>query len=494
MFTTIDAIRGTVFESEEAARQADVEHLEAQEQQLDHGDSQQREDAANEQGKSRSGLVEFYKFRAHHSAIKDIQVSDNCIFTASDDRSVKIWSNDEFCLKKTLKGHSHVLSDISLAQDYNHMLTSSYDRTIRLWDLEKYESSRVFRGHENAVLSVAMSKDNRVIVSGGADNKVLMWNVKGQIKSESRAHTGFVNQMQFNPSFKDIVYSCSEDGTAVAYNLENMMLKPYATITGNGSPVIDLNSSPDGSLAALITHNEVLFYESCMGEYIASYKLPSKELNHKNKMVNISGSCVRFNPTEVWIGYTFGHNLQVHYLGASKLIASFSILNEVNEVNCSANFTKFTWTVGFFGDILYSLKSVFDSYIYSHRHAASPYFQWNIYYYAVLIGVCLGIIFAVGLMQENALASLYYLKYREILDRAKIIEILRRKINAKLLILELEFDYVGEAAEQSEIRRKISPEIIDLHTNLFRDSFDRAVRLSHGFADKIAENIVKNLE
>jgi guanine nucleotide-binding protein subunit beta-2-like 1 protein len=37
--------------------------------------------------------------------------------------------------KRSLTGHNHFVSDISLSNDGNFCLSSSWDKTLRLWDL-----------------------------------------------------------------------------------------------------------------------------------------------------------------------------------------------------------------------------------------------------------------------------------------------------------------------------------------------------------------------
>jgi guanine nucleotide-binding protein subunit beta-2-like 1 protein len=38
--------------------------------------------------------------------------------------------------KRSLTGHNHFVSDISLSNDGNFCLSSSWDKTLRLWDLK----------------------------------------------------------------------------------------------------------------------------------------------------------------------------------------------------------------------------------------------------------------------------------------------------------------------------------------------------------------------
>jgi len=293
---------------------------------------------------------QYLTFQAHHLPITDIQVTDDgTIFTASSDHTIKIWSwddEDKYILKKTLKKHSHVVSEIALSSDNSHFVSSSYDKTINLWDLNKVEQPNRFIGHSKAVLSVAVSADNRVIISGGADKKTMVWNVQGTLKIEDESHKGFVNQVDFNPFFQNIFFSCSEDKGIIGYNHEKQgIVQPYAKIYGHGKPVLGFCQSPDGSLLGAITHTDIFFHDVVMGDFCASTKLPAYQKISHNQQIMSTGTCLKFNPHAILIAYSCGQQICLNTLNSGDqkwLSINDGAYSDHDKV--SATFTKFVWT------------------------------------------------------------------------------------------------------------------------------------------------------
>jgi guanine nucleotide-binding protein subunit beta-2-like 1 protein len=130
--------------------------------------------------------------------------------------------------KKTMKGHSHFISDLCLSQDSRYVLSSSWDSTLRLWDIKKGTTSRRFINHTRDVLSVAFSPDNRQIASGGRDKNLKIWNTMGECKYtvDTNAHTDWVTCVKFHQDQKNpIVVSASMDKTIKVWDNHTMTLK-----------------------------------------------------------------------------------------------------------------------------------------------------------------------------------------------------------------------------------------------------------------------------
>jgi len=91
---------------------------------------------------------------------------------------------------KSLHGHSHFISDMSLSNDNNFLISSSWDKTMRLWDLKTCETKSLFTGHTKEVFTCSFSPDNRQIISAGADSGIRLWNTRGENKfiSEESNH------------------------------------------------------------------------------------------------------------------------------------------------------------------------------------------------------------------------------------------------------------------------------------------------------------------
>lgn len=137
----------------------------------------------------------------------DNEYSPNMLLSGSRDKTLIIWNltRDESSYgypKRSLHGHSHIVSDCVISSDGAYALSSSWDKTLRLWELSTGATTRRFVGHTNDVLSVSFSADNRQIVSGSRDRTIKLWNTLGDCKFTitEKGHTEWVSCVRFSPN------------------------------------------------------------------------------------------------------------------------------------------------------------------------------------------------------------------------------------------------------------------------------------------------------
>jgi guanine nucleotide-binding protein subunit beta-2-like 1 protein len=128
------------------------------------------------------------------------------LLSGSRDKTLIIWNltRDDQSYgypKRSLHGHSHIVSDCVISSDGAYALSSSWDKTLRLWELSTGQTTRRFVGHTNDVLSVSFSADNRQIVSGSRDRTIKLWNTLGDCKFTitDKGHTEWVSCVRFSP-------------------------------------------------------------------------------------------------------------------------------------------------------------------------------------------------------------------------------------------------------------------------------------------------------
>jgi guanine nucleotide-binding protein subunit beta-2-like 1 protein len=102
--------------------------------------------------------------------------------------------------KKSFKGHSHIVQDVTISADGAYALSASWDKTLRLWDLESGECTQRFVGHTGDVLSVSIAKNLRQIVSASRDKTVKVWNTIGECMSTLTGHGDWVSAVRISPS------------------------------------------------------------------------------------------------------------------------------------------------------------------------------------------------------------------------------------------------------------------------------------------------------
>uniref|UniRef100_A0A8P4JVK3 Small ribosomal subunit protein RACK1 n=1 Tax=Dicentrarchus labrax TaxID=13489 RepID=A0A8P4JVK3_DICLA len=151
------------------------------------------------------------------------------ILSASRDKSIIMWklTRDETNYgipQRSLKGHSHFVSDVVISSDGQFALSGAWDGTLRLWDLTTicmYFFNLQDEGHSEWVSCVRFSPNssNPIIVSCGWDKMVKVWNLANcKLKTNHIGHTGFLNTVTVSPD-GSLCASGGRDGQAMLWDL-----------------------------------------------------------------------------------------------------------------------------------------------------------------------------------------------------------------------------------------------------------------------------------
>lgn len=181
-----------------------------------------------------------YTRKAHDKDINAIAVSpNNSLFaSASQDRTVKIWSTEEGEVQGILRGHKRGVWSVAFApkdtpsisgdngpagSSRGLVLTGSGDKTIKIWSLNDYSCVRTFEGHTNSVLKVlwlpvpppakgdddsapTSSKRPTQIASAGGDGLVKIWDASsGETAATLDNHTDRIWALIANPDTSMLV-------------------------------------------------------------------------------------------------------------------------------------------------------------------------------------------------------------------------------------------------------------------------------------------------
>ncbi|KAI1160753.1 WD40-repeat-containing domain protein [Nemania serpens] len=180
----------------------------------------------------------------------------NMLLSASRDKTLIVWNltRDESQYgypKRSLHGHSHIVSDCVISSDGAYALSASWDKTLRLWELATGNTTRRFVGHTNDVLSVSFSADNRQIVSGSRDRTIKLWNTLGDCKFTitDKGHSEWVSCVRFSPNPQNpVIVSSSWDKLVKVWELSTCKLQ--TDHIGHTGYINTVTISPDGSLCA----------------------------------------------------------------------------------------------------------------------------------------------------------------------------------------------------------------------------------------------------
>ncbi len=186
-------------------------------------------------------------FRAHTGGINAVTFSPDgkTIATASDDRTVRIWSL-EMDQPKVFEGHTDEVWATAYSPDGKRLASGGKDKTVRIWDIAKGTSS-VLEGHLQWITHVTFSADGNWLASQGLGDGIFLWNVN--TKEGTRVATNPGIEMSRGPVF-------SEDGRILVF-VETGKLVVWDVTTGRRdlwpgqtSFCSSIAISPDGRMIA----------------------------------------------------------------------------------------------------------------------------------------------------------------------------------------------------------------------------------------------------
>lgn len=223
----------------------------------------------------------------------------NLLYTASQDRTVKVWRAEDGVLCRTLQGHGHWVNILALSTDYvmrtgafdpatatvvhrevtdsdeelqkksleryntvkaslpERLVSGSDDFTLYLWNPEE-DKKPVCRmtGHQQLINDVKFSPDTRLIASASFDKSVKLWDGKtGKFLASLRGHVNRVYQVAWAADSR-LLCSGSSDSTLKVWDI--VKKKILIDLPGHADEVYAVDWSPDGQRVASGGKDKVL--------------------------------------------------------------------------------------------------------------------------------------------------------------------------------------------------------------------------------------------
>ncbi|TCD63181.1 U3 small nucleolar RNA-associated protein 13 [Steccherinum ochraceum] len=101
--------------------------------------------------------------------------AERVLATGSADKTVKLWSLDDFTCVKTFEGHTNSVLRVDFLNAGMQVVSSASDGLVKLWNVREETCVATMDNHEDKVWALAVSSDERTIVSGAADSVVTFW-------------------------------------------------------------------------------------------------------------------------------------------------------------------------------------------------------------------------------------------------------------------------------------------------------------------------------
>ena len=145
--------------------------------------------------------------KGHTERATDVAFSpaDDCLATASADRTAKLWKPDGSLLM-SFDGHLDRLARLAFHPSGKYLGTASFDKTWRLWDINTGKELLLQEGHSRSVYGVSFHPDGSLAASCGLDAYARVWDLRSgrlffALKGHVKPVSSFFSSVKFFFSF-----------------------------------------------------------------------------------------------------------------------------------------------------------------------------------------------------------------------------------------------------------------------------------------------------
>ncbi|KAJ7959173.1 Protein translocase subunit SecA [Quillaja saponaria] len=145
---------------------------------------------------------------------------------------------------KDLQGHLDCITGLAVGGDF--LFSSSFDKTVRVWSLQDFSHVHTFRGHEHKVMALAYVDDEPPLcISGDSEGGIFIWGItvplgEGPLKKwYEQKDWRFSGIHALTISRRRYLYTGSGDRSIKAWSLQNGSLS--CTMNGHRSVVSTLS-------------------------------------------------------------------------------------------------------------------------------------------------------------------------------------------------------------------------------------------------------------
>ena len=169
-------------------------------------------------------------YKGHDKPVWDISFSptgNNYFATASNDQTARLWSCDHLYPLRIMAGHLGDVECLSFHPNGRYIFTGSSDKTCRMWDINAGDSVRLFMGHTSPITSTSVSPDGRWLSTGADDGTITVWDIgTGKKIKNMRGHgKNSVHSLSYNKD-GNVLVSSGADHSVRVWDLKKNTYEP----------------------------------------------------------------------------------------------------------------------------------------------------------------------------------------------------------------------------------------------------------------------------
>lgn len=211
----------------------------------------------------------------HVDTISALALKDGNLYSASWDRTVKVWRLPDFRCIESIRAHSDAINALVVSSG-GFLYTASADSTIKVWtkypDNKKHSLVKVIDRHKHAVNALSLSPDGLLLYSGGGDSSVFVWEVDKMVDGVNISVTGELR------GHRQPVLCLATVSDIVCYGSADMNIRVWRREAGSFHSclaVLEGHTAPVKCITALIDElvNCVMIYTGSLNGEIRAWRI-----------------------------------------------------------------------------------------------------------------------------------------------------------------------------------------------------------------------------